>query len=444
MSTILNDDPWAFFGRILNVWLVSGQLLTSVPNVGILDVRSLKWYLQKFCGVPRFRQRLLHEGMNLADDVELCSHATDLQLVLLSFVQLSAEKATTLQNAVRDGHATVVDEILQLSADPNVELTPGTYLLRDAAIFGHEGIVRLLLDAGSVVVLNSHLWTPVCAACYHGHVEIVSLLLSAGAEKDEISEQGTPLTWAAGGTVSEQRVRVVKVLLKARADVNKVDGALFTPLTSAIQYKCCDEVVQILLRASANPDVICPGNKPSPLCLASKHGSVQQVCMLLDAGADKDQISALRTPLTSAIWAGQTEVVSVLIKAGANLDKADDQFFTPLTLALWEDDIDLVRLLATVRANTDLVCRHYFQTPLCTASAEGRVEMVRLLVLAGAALDRTCTESTPLTLAACAGHEEVVRLLMVAGAAVDRVKPWLWLCAEEVKKLFMLAKAPAS
>ena len=103
-----------------------------------------------------------------------------------------------------------------------------------------------------------------------------------------------------------------------------------------------------------------------------------------------------------------------------------------------------MRLLVTAHANADLVCRDHFQTPLCTASAEGRVEMVRLLVPACAALDRTCTESTSLTLAACAGHEEVVRLLMVAGAAVDRVNPWQWLCAEEVKKLFMLAKARAS
>eukprot|EP00439_Symbiodinium_sp_Y106_P016921 s6313_g2.t1 len=440
---------------ILHVWLVSGEKLTSLPTEGLADVRALKRHLQEFCGTPRFRQRLLHNGRNLADDVALCTLATDIQLLLLPFVSLSIQDSSALRNAVVHGQVRVVEDILVMAADVNAcELAPDgrprDLLLREAAYLGHEEILRLLLEAGSA--LDSSDFTPLCAACYKGHVEIVSLLLGAGAEKDEISAHGTPLTWAAGGTGDQdQQVRIVRELLQARADLNKVDGAWHTPLSCAAMYGS-DKMVRILLLAAASPDVICPGSEQSLLCWASENGSSEKVCMLVYAGADKDQISARRTPLTSAIGAAQMEVVQVLIEAGAILDKVDDELYTPLTRALWTDNVDIVRLLLAARANADMVCPYSKQTPLCAASATGRVEMVRQILLTGAALNRKCAGRTALASAASEGHVEVVRLLIIAGATLDSLDGSRYTPLdrasqnkhEEVVRLLLVAKARAS
>ena len=60
-----------------------------------------------------------------------------------------------------------------------------------------------------------------------GHVEIVQLLLSAGADKDKADNNGwTPLIWAAGGG----HVEIVRLLLAAGADKDKADKDGWTPL----------------------------------------------------------------------------------------------------------------------------------------------------------------------------------------------------------------------
>ncbi|CAE7029629.1 ANKRD17 [Symbiodinium microadriaticum] len=388
-------------------------------------------------------------GTNLADDVDLCSVLpTDVQLVLLPFVQFSLEKARELRNAVQSHQVRILEDMLLEPADPNMAEDPASHPLLVAASEGHEEITRLLLEAGSALHAAGTC-TTLCAACYLGHAEVVSLLLEAGAEKDEMRADGTPLTWAAGGP-SDRQKETVEVLLQSRADVNKVDGALHTPLTASVEFGR-SEVVKILLSASAETSVLCPGTEQSPLCLASERGDVQTLHVLLEAGVDKDEISARRTPLTSAVAAGEREAVQALSEAGANLNKVDGEFYTPLTRAFWGDHHNILSLLLSANADVDLVCPWTSQTPLCNAARTGRVGMVRLLLLAGAALERRSLGSTPLTLAASAGHVEIVRLLIIAGAALDRVDRWRYTALHrarqrnhhEVTRLLLLAETTA-
>ena len=93
--------------KLLHVWLVWGEKLTSLPEEELTDVLSLKRHLQTLCGMSRFRQRLLHQGTPLADNVKLASFINDIQLVLLPFVHLSLEQATELQwlGELCGGHA---------------------------------------------------------------------------------------------------------------------------------------------------------------------------------------------------------------------------------------------------------------------------------------------------------------------------------------------------
>ncbi|CAE7845594.1 ANKHD1, partial [Symbiodinium microadriaticum] len=402
--------------QLLHVWLVSGEKLASLCEEQVTDVLSLKRHLQTVCGKSRFRQRLLHHGTPLADNVKLCSFITDIQLVLLPFVHLTRDQETSLQEALLDGQLKSVEDMLLLPADPDVSLglrNRDNSWLRLAAYNGHEEIVRLLLEAGSVPYADA-----LCTACSNGHVEIVSVLLGAGAGKDQVWAQGTPLTWAAAGD-SGRHLEIVGMLLEARADLHKMDGALHTPLTSAVAFGYA-ELVHFLLAARADTSTLCSESQQTPLCIAAQEGCVECVRLLLEAGADIEGISARRTPLTSAVAAGEAEIVQKLIGDGASVDKVDDELYTPLTRALRGDDTHLVHLLLLGRADADMICPYTGKSPLCMASGTGRMEMVALLLLARADKDKGSAEGTPLTLAAGAGHLGVVRLLIMAGAQLDK------------------------
>ncbi len=94
--------------------------------------------------------------------------------------------------------------------------------------------------------------TPLHAAAARGHVEIVELLIKAGAVIDCRNELGeTPLHLAA---TSE----VVQTLLKYGADIEAKDDKGETPIHEAVKYGNA-EVVKALIAAGA--DVNAPDNE---------------------------------------------------------------------------------------------------------------------------------------------------------------------------------------
>jgi protein phosphatase 1 regulatory subunit 16A len=91
--------------------------------------------------------------------------------------------------------------------------------------------------------------------------------MQAGADTFKESREGlTPLHLAA----ANGNVRVVEILIKAKAHLNPVDHQRFTPLHFACQYGHVD-VVKLLLKSGANPHIInINGHKPYDIAADDK------------------------------------------------------------------------------------------------------------------------------------------------------------------------------
>jgi ankyrin repeat protein len=90
--------------------------------------------------------------------------------------------------------------------------------------------------------------TALFAACKRGHIEVVTILIDAGANVNQGKNDGrTPLYVACEKGLTE----IVAKLIAANADVNKADNTGVTPLLIACQ-KGHTKVVTTLIAANAS------------------------------------------------------------------------------------------------------------------------------------------------------------------------------------------------
>ena len=97
-----------------------------------------------------------------------------------------AQLQSQLINACRSGHADVVREMLQSGATCNVESLHGHLPLNTAAYRGRIEVMRVLLSAGAVVDAQEGgggNGTALFGACMQGQLEAVKLLCAHGASR---------------------------------------------------------------------------------------------------------------------------------------------------------------------------------------------------------------------------------------------------------------------
>ena len=240
-----------------------------------------------------------------------------------------------------------------------------------AAYAGYIELVKACLDAGvdvNSVPVTRH-WTPLVAALYHKHKEVVELLIAGGA------------TIATGDVLCAAaitgNVELVKSCLDAGVDVNSATGNR-SALVAALQcFKNKNkEVVELLIARGANiatSDVLRD---------AAYAGYIELVKSCLDAGVD---VNFGESSLVAALQGYKNkEVVELLIARGANIATGD---------------------------------------VLCAAAGGGYIELVKMCLDKGLAVDGD-GDYTPLMFAVHQNQKELVTFLIGRGASLKAISKY--------------------
>jgi len=224
----------------------------------------------------------------------------------------------------------VVGLLLDTGADVNVANDLGATPLWSASQNGSVAMVRRLLAAGADA--NLALWsgeTPLMIGSRAGATGVVELLLEHGAETDARAARGqTALMWAA----AQQHTDVVNALLAGGADIHARSDVwsqvMAVPPHSLPEYK--REI---------------PHGGNTALMFAARGGALATARVLIDAGANVDDTDAWGVSATTvATHAGFTDVVELLLEAGADANAAEAGF-APIHPAVMRQDERLVAVL---------------------------------------------------------------------------------------------------
>ncbi|OQR86166.1 hypothetical protein ACHHYP_10879 [Achlya hypogyna] len=279
-----------------------------------------------------------------------------------------AKRATTaLYEAAINGQEATTRQLLQAGADPNLVTARNESALFGAATHGRVEVVPILIEAGADLnAPDQRGTTPLGIAAKLGHTAIVQLLLDAGAnvnQKDNYvvvcamrlsprTQAGaTPLALAA----SHGHVGAIKALLHASAPIPR---SVRYPLLRAPHFTHSQALVKAASVAAlgnhtAAVDVLLKVRTQEEQSLQA--GDAGQVGQLLAQGANADTISAEgATPLTAAVSLGRTDIVDLLLEAGADIRLRNQEGDNPLICAIKGGHNALAQRLNTLMFTTEM------------------------------------------------------------------------------------------
>ncbi|KAJ9441772.1 hypothetical protein DIPPA_56294 [Diplonema papillatum] len=185
---------------------------------------------------------------------------------------------------------------------------------RKACQLGNVPLVRQMLEQGvSVDGSQEDGCTGLWLAAEAGQSQIVDMLCRRGAYLQAVKSDGqvTCLYVAA----QNGHVQVVRVLLSHGADPNQAKDSGATPLFIASQQNNVD-MVQVLLEAGAYPNTPTKTGV-SPLMIAAYRGHPMVCRILVNAGADRHQVGGGRTALEWARANHTDDLVASILRSPA-------------------------------------------------------------------------------------------------------------------------------
>jgi ankyrin repeat protein len=157
-------------------------------------------------------------------------------------------------------------------------------------------------------------------AIQHGQVDTVHFLLKKGADPNQPDWEGnTPLMWTIGQSSASRATKV--------------------------------EILKVLLQAKADPNKPSLGYRYTPLLHAARYGESEIVAVLLTAGADVKATNSLG--LSALHLAQNAEIARTLIAAGADGTVRTTEGEAPADTAARLGHFDVLPLLTNAPASSN-------------------------------------------------------------------------------------------
>lgn len=148
-------------------------------------------------------------------------------------------------------------------------------------------------------------------------------------------------------------------LIQDGANLSAINEDGESALTRAISRKH-NSVARLLLDKGATTDYTGPLVQ-KPLHIAVQTGNVKMVELLLDNGADIDELTANGSVLCQAIKAGREDITSLLLSRDADMDIAQYPIHSPLGNAILQKNERLIKDLLKHGAGTDILLDNLYQ-----------------------------------------------------------------------------------
>ncbi|XP_076458680.1 ankyrin repeat and KH domain-containing protein 1-like isoform X4 [Babylonia areolata] len=176
--------------------------------------------------------------------------------------------------------------------------------------------------------------------------------------------------------------------------------------------------------ATAAPSAATVAAIPNPASVATPSVPVDKIQQgsLYPSSVDVDSQTESNhdTALTLACAGGHSELVSLLLAKGADIEHRDKKGFTPLILAATAGHLEVVEILLDHGAEIEAQSERTKDTPLSLACSGGRYEVVEMLLNRVANKEhRNVSDYTPLSLAASGGYVNIIKLLLSHGAEIN-------------------------
>lgn len=224
--------------------------------------------------------------------------------------------------------------------------------------------------------------TPLHITCLNGNIEIVTLLVEAGADLKIKYHGKTPFALACGKGNAE----IVKYLIQKGENVNEIMVGKVTPL-HLISNSGNQEIVQYILDRITNINAV-TSRKRSALHYAVEDNNLEAAEVLIDNGIDMELLEEYkRSALSLACDRNKPEMAALLLENGANIHSTSQGKVTPLHSACERGFIEVIRVLLKHQPNLHAKATVYSmpnneklkETPIETAKRLGYDEIVDLL-----------------------------------------------------------------
>lgn len=261
-------------------------------------------------------------------------------------------------------------------------------------------------------------YTPLEVAAMLDYREIAVSLIAKGADIDGKNPKGETALHVA---VSKGFLEFVKILIDNGANIHAKDVRGRRPLNLAARHNHA-EIVKLLMECEKTKKSQETSDDLSPLYTAIWTGNTDVVKLLLGSGKsaqEKISMGCDSNALQLAMELGHIQIAALLLENGVNANQSIQENWKPIHLTIQHNRPEILEILLQHGADIDATTGDG-STAFHLAANANQTKILEILITNGAnMLAKTHSGLTALHIAALSNHIETVELLIKSGANIE-------------------------